>query len=154
MGVCGSHFPSQRRIQTTNPSGLDGTVLQEGNEAYASREDVLPMGAQALGSSHACYQHPPSRIRNAGTTTTNVDSHTGDKSKASGDPRHHWGGPPILVIHSSEMIRIAERVSFSCAMCVCIKKSPPMMPWISGCFALIPTFVVVVPALRTLLGEC
>ena len=102
MGVCSSHFPSQRRVQTTNPSGLDGTVLQEGNEAYASGEDVLPMGAQALGSSHACYQHPPSRVRNAGTTTTNVDSHTGDKIKASGDPRHHWGGLEFsILIHGS-----------------------------------------------------
>ena len=50
------------------------------------------MGAQALGSSHACYQHPPSRIRNAGTTTTSVDSYTGDKIKVPGDPGHHWGG--------------------------------------------------------------
>ena len=63
MGVCSGHFPSQRRVQTTNPSGLDGAVLQERNETYASGEDVLPMGAQALGSSHACYQHPPSRVR-------------------------------------------------------------------------------------------
>lgn len=92
MGVCSGHFPSQRRVQTTNPSGLGGTVLQEGDETYAPGEDVLPMGAQTLRSSHACYQHPPSRIRNAGTTTTSVDSYTGDKIKVPGDPGHHWGG--------------------------------------------------------------
>jgi hypothetical protein len=49
--------------------------------SYASGEDVLPVGTQALGISHACHHHSPSRVRNAGTTTTNVDSHTGNKGK-------------------------------------------------------------------------
>ena len=104
MGVCSGHFPSQGRVQTTNTSGLDGTVLQEGDEAYAPGEDVLSMGAQTLGSSHACYQYPSSRVRNPGTTTTSVDSHTGDKIKVPGDPGHHWGGMRTHMAHEKDTL--------------------------------------------------
>jgi hypothetical protein len=59
------------------------------------------VGSQAFGDSHACHQHSPSRVCNAGTTTANVDGHAGNTSKISGHPRHHWGrldwGVPICI---------------------------------------------------------
>ena len=37
MGVCSGHFPSQGRVQTTNTSGLDGTVLHQIDDSLKSR---------------------------------------------------------------------------------------------------------------------